>query len=81
MPICDNCHADVPELGKTSWGQRICCPSCAFNPLGCRCKYGEFGMAETYQDDFYPPDPYEDDEPIFPLDDWDWAETYPELCD
>lgn len=82
MPVCDNCHAKVPELHKTSWGQRICCPHCAFSPLGCRCKYGEFGMAETYQDDFYPTSAYDEDgEPDYTLDELEWQETCPELCD
>lgn len=54
---CQNCHAEYltvatydPRVGN------ICCAHCMFNPLGCRCKYGEFGVEETYQDDFYPLD-------------------------
>lgn len=63
---CDNCGAGLPE-GKGGYeslhGRFICCPHCLFNPLGCRCKYGEYGVAETYQDPDYPEfGPYEDDE-------------------
>ena len=37
-----------------------------FNPLGCRCKYGEFGVEETYRDPMFPEfgelGDYDDDE-------------------
>jgi hypothetical protein len=50
--ICSNCKAEVPDGkgGKHPNGQFICCEHCFFNPLGCRCKYGEFGVAETFVD-------------------------------
>lgn len=49
---CSNCKTEVPEGkgGKGPTGEFFCCASCLFNPLGCRCKYGEFGVAETYVD-------------------------------
>lgn len=46
MPICENCRASVPRLRETSDGKRVCCPACVYNPLGCRCKYGQLGVAE-----------------------------------
>jgi hypothetical protein len=45
--VCQNCGAEVPELHRTTMGQSVCCIHCVFNPLGCRCKYGELGVAET----------------------------------
>ena len=50
--ICANCKTEVPDDkgGKGHDGEPICCAHCAFNPLGCRCKYGEYGVAETYVD-------------------------------
>jgi len=42
---CRNCGATA--TGNDSLGP-ICCAHCAFNPLGCRCKYGELGVAETF---------------------------------
>ena len=55
MNICANCGASIPEGvgGKSTIHEFVCCPHCVFNPLGCRCKYGEYGVAETYFD----PDP------------------------
>lgn len=47
---CPNCHAMVPALGKSSDGRQFCCVHCCFNPLGCRCKYGEIGIEETRPD-------------------------------
>jgi len=44
---CTNCGAEVSELHETTIGQKVCCIHCVFNPLGCRCRYGEFGVAET----------------------------------
>ena len=48
MAKCENCGAEVEKLGLCSDGRMICCPHCVFNPLGCRCKYGEYGVAEEY---------------------------------
>jgi len=46
MSTCDNCGA--PASGERAADGRIyCCPACLFNPLGCRCKFGEPGIAET----------------------------------
>jgi hypothetical protein len=39
---CDNCGARVPELSTCSDGRLVCCEHCVFNPLGCRCCYGDF---------------------------------------
>jgi len=39
-----------------------CCPACVFNPLGCRCRFGELGVAETQ--DWGPWDDYEEDGPL-----------------
>lgn len=44
---CPNCRAVVPELLGTVGSKQYCCIHCAFNPLGCRCKWGEFGKPET----------------------------------
>lgn len=48
MRKCDNCNAEVPEGkgGISSDGRFICCVHCVFNPLGCRCKFKEYGVAE-----------------------------------
>jgi hypothetical protein len=32
----------VPELSTCSDGRLVCCEHCVFNPLGCRCCYGDF---------------------------------------
>lgn len=53
--ICENCKADVPKIYEGSDGRKYCCSACLFYPLGCRCKFGELGIA---QDDF----PYDDDD-------------------
>ena len=52
MRRCSNCSADVPENkgGINGLGEYVCCAHCCFNPLGCRCKYGEYEVAETYVD-------------------------------
>lgn len=49
MPTCANCKAEVPKVGTDPHGNPICCAACLFNPLGCRCKYGELGVLETQQ--------------------------------
>jgi len=59
---CSNCGAVSPLSGRCSDGQVYCCVHCCFNPLGCRCKYGEFGVEETRQDfSEWPPDEAEID--------------------
>lgn len=49
---CDNCgalfYAERPV--HDPHGRTICCAHCVFNPLGCRCKYGEFNVAEDWWD-------------------------------
>ena len=54
---CDNCGAKFlaePSMRFNGPGGRtICCAHCLFNHLGCRCQYGQYGVAETYVDDFY----------------------------
>lgn len=47
MERCDNCGALVEKCGTASDGKNYCCIHCCFNPLGCRCQYGEYGVAET----------------------------------
>lgn len=63
METCPNCGSKVEKLGilaeGTSEEQGCCCEHCAFHPLGCRCKYGEFGVAETQQ--YFDPD-FDDDD-------------------
>ncbi len=44
---CCNCAAVSPKAGRASDGRVYCCVHCCFNPLGCRCEHGEFGVAET----------------------------------
>ena len=46
---CDNCGAEMPEGrgGRDSLGRWICCIHCVFNPLGCRCKYEDYGQPQT----------------------------------
>jgi ribosomal protein S26 len=53
---CDNCGAEIPveKMGKDSQGRNICCAACIFDPMGCRCKYGEYGVVETYSDPDFP---------------------------
>lgn len=43
--VCLNCGAAIGPwpLVMSSEGVPYCCRHCAFNPLGCQCKYGEFG--------------------------------------
>jgi hypothetical protein len=43
---CENCGAVVPHPGRSE-GRLICCAACIFHPLGCRCKYGEYGVEGT----------------------------------
>jgi hypothetical protein len=46
---CCNCGAVSPFAGRASDGRVFCCIHCCFNPLGCRCEFGEFGKEETKQ--------------------------------
>lgn len=46
MTDCANCGAPN-ATGLAADGRVICCPACVFNPLGCRCRFGEPGVAET----------------------------------
>ena len=74
---CENCGADVPKLYVGSDGRKYCCPGCLFHPLGCRCKFGEFGMVqEGYQ---YEED-YDADEEDF-IDDDELGRNDPSQCD
>lgn len=57
MPTCHNCKAECPTCGTDPHGKPICCAGCLFNTLGCRCKYGEFGVLETFVPDFDEDDP------------------------
>lgn len=58
MERCELCGALVPKCGTMNDDAKtkVCCPECAFNPLGCRCKFGEYGVAETQPifEVFYP---------------------------
>jgi hypothetical protein len=64
MEICYNCGATVEKCGRDAEGRPICCIYCAFNPLGCRCKYGEFGVAQDYAS-------YDPGDEDYEEDDWD----------
>jgi len=44
---CPSCGAWVKKLGTASDGSKFCCVHCCFNPLGCRCRFGHIGVAET----------------------------------
>lgn len=56
MKTCENCGAQVTDdKGGRCDGTFYCCVHCAFHPLGCRCKHGEFGIQETQP-------PFEDEE-------------------
>lgn len=57
---CSNCGATLPreKAGTGPRGEIMCCAGCLFNPLGCRCKYGELGVLET----FVPPFDEDDDD-------------------
>jgi hypothetical protein len=44
---CANCRAVVEKCGRDPEGRPICCAACLFHPLGCRCRFGELGVAET----------------------------------
>lgn len=46
MEICENCGAKTQRCGTAPDGKKICCAHCMFHPLGCRCKWGEYGVAE-----------------------------------
>lgn len=49
---CYNCEATITGVGgQDSKGRWVCCPHCVFNPLGCRCRFGEHGVPETYLPD------------------------------
>lgn len=68
MEICSNCGAEVEKCGRGPRGEKICCAACLFDPMGCRCKYGEYGVVETYRDPMFPEfGPFDDDD-----DDEDW---------
>lgn len=72
MRECYNCRAKVPEGhgGTDPHGRFVCCPACVFNPLGCRCQHGEFGVAETYEDPDFPQFDASPDE------EYDWSDYY-----
>lgn len=56
---CLRCDALVKRLYTDSAGViEACCIECAWNPNGCRCRFGEFGVADT---GFYACFPDEDD--------------------
>lgn len=69
METCQNCGAKVEKCGTMSTGEKICCSHCAFHPLGCRCKYGEIGVAETMQ---Y----FDDDDEDYDDDEYDFDDEY-----
>jgi len=44
---CPQCGALVKKLSKEEpTGHEFCCIHCAWNPDGCRCRYGELGLPE-----------------------------------
>lgn len=76
---CENCGATGENFGKDTRGKVICCPACLFNPLGCRCKYGEYGVSETYTPYDDPDYDFEDEEDCCPecgSDDVSISEVY-----
>lgn len=46
---CVNCPG-VKATARLSNTMPYCCIACAFHPLGCRCRFGELGMEETWWD-------------------------------
>lgn len=46
IKTCANCGAQGRDFGTDYKGRVICCPHCVFNPCGCRCKRGEYGVPE-----------------------------------
>lgn len=46
MITCSNCGVQMEKMGQDQSGLPICCAHCVFNPLGCRCRFGEFGVAQ-----------------------------------
>lgn len=82
MADCRNCGA--PATGNDPLGP-ICCAHCAFNPLGCRCRFGETGVPETIID-YSGMDSDEDDPDALYADaddegdEWVLACGYPGCC-
>lgn len=37
----ETCCCGAPTKGRMTDGEPRCCATCAFHPLGCRCKYGD----------------------------------------
>ena len=35
------CQCGAPAKGEMANGEPRCCATCAFHPLGCRCRYGD----------------------------------------
>ncbi len=73
--ICENCRADVPKTHLSSDGRRYCCAGCIFHPLGCRCKFGEFGVVQDedidFSDEDYSDEDYEVSYSDVTREDWD----------
>ena len=48
--VCSNCEGLIPAehfCGTNGPMGRVCCAACVVHPLGCRCRYGEYGVEET----------------------------------
>lgn len=76
---CSLCGAEGPHFGTGPNGETICCAACLFNPLGCRCKYGEYGVAETHDHPDFPMFDTTDDDPAH-YDASDYYEPEDHLC-
>ena len=72
--ICENCNANVPKIYQGADGRKYCCPHCLFNPLGCRCQFGELGVAE--ETDYGQFDDDDDDNDDF--DEYESSRTCPD---
>lgn len=44
--VCPRCDAIVKRIYTDTGGIEACCVHCAWNPDGCRCRFGEFGVAD-----------------------------------
>jgi len=44
-----SCECGAAATVVASDGEAYCCAHCLLNPLGCRCKFGQLGVAETHE--------------------------------
>lgn len=79
--ICENCGANVPKIYEDSDGRKYCCAGCLFHPLGCRCKFGEFGMVDDIDFSYDPDADYDDDDCDGDCCQFDDDEEYQKTCE